>query len=63
MVITFRQPSLKSRHKRGLHGRFFTFNDGPYHLLRVPINDYVANIIQAQLLFLESVDAERIQFV
>ena len=27
--------------------------------LGVPINDYVANIIQAQLLFLESVDAER----
>ena len=26
--------------------------------LGVPINDYVANIIQAQLLFLESVDAE-----
>ena len=25
----------------------------------VPINDYVANIIQAQLLFLESVDAEK----
>lgn len=25
--------------------------------LGVPINDYVANIIQAQLLFLESVDA------
>src|SRR5210317_2503061 len=25
----------------------------------VPINDYVANIIQAQLLFLESVDAKR----
>ena len=27
--------------------------------LGVPINDYVANIIQAQLLFLESADAER----
>ena len=27
--------------------------------LGVPINDYVANIIQAQLLFLESVDAEK----
>ena len=27
--------------------------------LGVPINDYVANIIQAQLLFLESVDAKR----
>jgi ATP-dependent Clp protease protease subunit len=27
--------------------------------LGVPINDYVANIIQAQLLFLESVDSER----
>ena len=27
--------------------------------LVVPINDYVANIIQAQLLFLESVDSER----
>jgi ATP-dependent Clp protease, protease subunit len=27
--------------------------------LGVPINDYVANIIQAQLLFLESVDAKK----
>ena len=27
--------------------------------LGVPINDYVANIIQAQLLFLESVDADK----
>ena len=27
--------------------------------LGVPINDYVANIIQAQLLFLESVDSEQ----
>ena len=27
--------------------------------LGVPINDYVANIIQAQLLFLESADSER----
>jgi ATP-dependent Clp protease, protease subunit len=27
--------------------------------LGVPINDYVANIIQAQLLFLESVDARK----
>ena len=27
--------------------------------LRVPINDYVANIIQAQLLFLESTDAKK----
>ena len=27
--------------------------------LGVPINDYVANIVQAQLLFLESDDAER----
>ena len=29
--------------------------------LGVPINDYVANIIQAQLLFLESVDSKDIQ--
>lgn len=27
--------------------------------LGVPINDYVANVIQAQLLFLESTDASR----
>ena len=27
--------------------------------LGVPINDYVANIIQAQLLFLESVDSKK----
>ncbi len=27
--------------------------------LGVPINDYVANVIQAQLLFLESVDAQK----
>ena len=25
--------------------------DGPYYLLGVPVNDYVANVIQAQLLF------------
>ena len=30
--------------------------------LGVPINDYVANIIQAQLLFLESVDSKKRHF-
>jgi hypothetical protein len=38
---------------------FFKIDDGQNHLLRYRIDDQIANIVQAQLLFLESADASR----
>ena len=37
-------------------GRVFAFNDGPYNLLGTPIDDYTSNVIEAQLLYLDSAD-------
>ncbi len=35
---------------------FFPPDDGPHHLSRTSIDDYTANVIQAQLLYLDSSD-------
>jgi hypothetical protein len=39
---------------------FFKIDDGQNHLLGTGIDDQIANIVQAQLLFLESADASKI---
>jgi ATP-dependent Clp protease protease subunit len=38
---------------------FFKIDDGQNHLLGTGIDDQIANIVQAQLLFLESADASK----
>lgn len=50
-----RRASAEYRHD----GRLLAADDGPHHLPRRAIYDDAANIIQAQLLFLESVDPEK----
>ena len=37
--------------------RFLPFDDGPHHFLRYTSDDYTANTLQAQLLYLDSVDS------
>lgn len=45
--------------KRYADGRFLSFDDGQIIFLDTEVNDYTANVIQAQLLYLDSVDQEK----
>jgi ATP-dependent Clp protease protease subunit len=45
--------------KRFAIGRVFAPDDGPYYFLGDAIYENIANIIQAQLLFLQSADSKR----